>query len=89
MKNPFRKRRDIDNPYAVYVDSYDFEYRILKTYQRRDKERDNPNAIWHVATKSPFTHGSYEYGDGYVNQILSNNPGLVSASPEWKDTYGN
>ena len=89
MKNPFGKRRDIDNPYAIYVDSYDFEYRILKTYQRRDKERDNPNAIWHVATKSPFTHGSYEYGDGYVNQILSNNPGLVSASPEWKDIYGN
>ena len=89
MKNPFGKRRDIDNPYAIYVDSYDFEYRILKTYQRRDKEINNPDARWMVATKSPLTYGSYELGDGYVNQILSNNAGLVSASSEWKDTYGN
>jgi len=89
MRNPFAKRRDIDNPYAIYADRFDFEYRILKTYQRRDKERDNPNARWHVATKSPFTFGSYEYGDEYVNQILSNHPGLVSATDEWKDTYGN
>ena len=36
MKNPFGKRRDIDNPYAIYVDSYDFDYRFLKTYQRMD-----------------------------------------------------
>mgnify|MGYP003681624367 CR=1 FL=1 len=53
------------------------------------KPINNPHARWMVATRSPFTYGSYEYGDGYVNQILSNNPGLVSASSEWKDTYGN
>ena len=89
MKNPFGKRRDINNPYAVYVDSYDFEYRVLKTNQRRDKEHDNPLASWHVATKSPLTFGSYEYGDGYVSDILSNNAGLVDATDEWKDVYGN
>jgi len=89
MKNPFGKRVDIANAYATYVDRFDFEYKVLKTYQRSDKERDNPGARWHVATKSPFTFGSYEYGDGYVKDILSNNAGLVSATPEWKDTYGN
>ena len=89
MKNPFGKRVDIANAYATYVDRFDFEYKVLKTNQRRDNEHDNPLASWHVATKSPLTFGSYEYGDGYVSDILSNNAGLVDATDEWKRIYGN
>jgi len=89
MGNPFGKRRDIDNPYAIYVDRFDFEYRVLKTYQRREKEINNPEARWHVATKSPYTFGSYEYGDGYLKHILSGDAGLVDATDEWKKIYGN
>ena len=37
MKNLFGKSRTVDNPYATYKLG-GFEWRILKTYQRKDKE---------------------------------------------------
>ena len=89
MPNPFGKTVDIDQPYAIYVDKrYDFEYKVLKTYQQRDKEIKNPLARWKLATKSPFTFGNYELGDGYCLDILLNGA-LISATDEWKKTYGN
>ena len=33
MSNPFRKGADIDAPYATYVNSQGWEWRILKTYK--------------------------------------------------------
>ena len=38
----------------------------------RDKEIKNPLARWKLATKSPFTFGNYELGDGYCLDILLN-----------------
>jgi hypothetical protein len=91
MKNPFGKTVDRSKPYAIYVNKMaGFEFRVLKTYQRPDKERTNGYARWFLATKSPFTYGSYELGDGYVNDILSDPQiELISATKEWEQNYEN
>jgi len=91
MKNPFGKTVSESEPYAVYKnDMAGFEYRVLKTYQRPDKERSNQYARWFLASKSPYTYGTYELGDGYINQILDDpQTHLVSATREWRDHYGN
>ena len=39
-KNPFAKSRKADNPYAIY-EGHGFTWKILKTYQRPNKEKDN------------------------------------------------
>ena len=49
-----------------------FVFRVLKKYQRPDKEAENPFARWFVATKSPYTYGNWELGDGYVRDIKWN-----------------
>ena len=73
MKNECGKTRDVENPYETWVNrEAGWEWRVLKKYQRLDKEAANPYARWFVAVKSPFTHGSYDYGDTYVSEITSN-----------------
>ncbi len=69
-KNLCGKRRDVENPYEVWI-SHDgtWEYRVLKKYQSPEKEAQNPFARWHCAVKSPYTHGSWEYGDTYVKDV--------------------
>ena len=43
MKNPFAKTTRQSEPYAIYKnDMAGWEWRVLKTYQRPDKERSNP-----------------------------------------------
>lgn len=66
-----KKRREIDNPYEIWMGE-GFEYRVLKKYQTPEKEADNPYARWYVAGKSPFTFGSWEYGDMYISEIKTN-----------------
>ena len=90
MRNPFSKAVSQSEPYAVYKnDMAGFEYKVLKTYQRPDKERSNQYARWFLATKSPYTRSSYELGDGYINQILDDpQTHLVSATREWRNHYG-
>jgi hypothetical protein len=89
MPNPFGKTVDVEHPYAIYADDrFDWEYKILKTYQQRDKETNNPHARWKVAVKTPFTFGSYEIGDDYCLNILLHS-GLIEATDEWKKVYGN
>jgi len=75
--NLYGKRREVSKPYAIYKDaSGTMETRVLKTYQTPDNEKkrvtkDGENvARWHVATKSPFTHGSWEYGDSYIDSVI-------------------
>jgi len=75
--NLYGKRREVTKPYAIYKDaSGTIETRVLKTYQTpiNEKKRvtkDGQNvARWHVATKSPFTHGSWEYGDSYIDSAI-------------------
>ena len=90
MKNPFSKTRKKDEPYAIYKNNMaGWEYRVLKTYQRPDKEKENPYSRCFLATKSPYTYDSFELGDGYSHTIL-NDPQfyLLNATREWMSHYG-
>ena len=54
MKNNFGKSVDIDNAYATYrLDNLSngmyFEWKILKTYQKKDNEDNNEYARWFTA----------------------------------------
>lgn len=70
-KNLCGRRRDIDTPYEVWKCG-DFEYRVLKKYKAPTAESKDPYARWFVATKSPYTHGSWELGDTYAADIKNN-----------------
>ena len=92
MKNNFGKSVDIDNAYATYrIDNprsnMYLEWKILKTYQKKDNEDKNKYARWFTAAKSPMTYDRWEYGDAYIQEILDTNPQLISATKEWKETY--
>ena len=92
MKNKFGKSKDIDNAYATYrvVNEWSgmyLEWKILKTYQKKDNEDKNKYARWFTACKSPMTYDRWEYGDAYIKEILDVNPELISATEEWKETY--
>lgn len=68
MKNLQAKTRKLDEPYEVWV-AGDWEWRVLKKWQADDNKQ---YARWFCAVKSPFTYGSYEYGDVYVSEIKEN-----------------
>mgnify|MGYP006122004865 FL=1 len=92
MKNNFGKSVDVDNAYATYrIDNprsnMYLEWKILKTYQKKDNEDKNKYARWFTACKSPMTYDNWEYGDAYIKEILDTNPQLISATKEWKETY--
>ena len=88
-KNPFGTRTTQDKPYAIYKNDFGWEWRVLKTYQRPDKEPSNKYARWLVAATSPEMHdGGYEQGDTYINDITGPAQGyLLSATDEWKQFY--
>lgn len=67
-KNLWGKMRPATDPYAI-VESGGWEWRILKAYQRFDKEVDNQFARYMCAVKSPYTQGRYDWGDVYVRDI--------------------
>ena len=70
-KNLCGKTRNIDNPYEIWTTpNKDWEWKVLKKYQNPEKEKENPYARWYCAVKSPFTYGSYEYGDVYISEII-------------------
>ena len=70
QKNECGKTRPIEDPYEIWENPHSgFVYRVLKKYQRPDKEAENPYARWLVAAKSPYTHGAWEMGDTYVSEI--------------------
>ena len=68
-KNECAKTVDIEHAYETWQDNFGFEWKVLKKYQTPENEAKNEFARWYCAVKSPFTHGSYEYGDVYVNEI--------------------
>ena len=91
-KNPFGKSTKPDNAYATYrvdnpANGMYFEWKVLKTYQRPDKEKDNQYARWFCAVKSPMTYDSWELGDTYVREIL-NIANIIDSTAEWKEHYG-
>ena len=95
-KNKFGKSVDVDNAYATYryehpIDKHMyFEWKILKTYQKKENEDKNQYARWFTACKSPHTYDEWEYGDGYINDIVGlKGTKLISATDDWKATYEN
>ena len=87
MPNPFKKTRPVEDPYAIYTNERrGWEWRILATRKMPENE-GSPFAIWYVAAKSPYTHGSWEYGDTYKAEILQNGV-LTQATAEWRKYYG-
>ena len=69
MKNLCRKSRPVDDPYEVWQNNQGWTWHVLKKYQNPENEAKNPYARWFVAVESPFTYGSWEYGDTYVSEI--------------------
>lgn len=68
MKNLQSKTRQVDKPYEIWADKVNgWEWRVLKKYQTDDSK---PLARWFTAVKSPFTLGSWEYGDTYVRDVI-------------------
>lgn len=69
--NPCGKTRPVEKPYEIWTSrDGSWEHRVLKKYQFDDNK---PHARWFVAVKSPFTFGSWEYGDSYVKDVKSGN----------------
>lgn len=68
-KNSFAKLRKVDDPYEVWGGIEGWEVRVLKKNQIDDNK---PYASWFVATKSPYTFGSWDYGDMYVSELKKN-----------------
>jgi len=73
-KNLCGKRQKLEDPYEIwrgYGATQGWEWRVLKKYQTPSNEAKNPYARWHCAVKSPFTFGSWEYGDTYVKDVVN------------------
>ena len=70
IKNECAKLRTINDPYEIWstIDG-SWEWHVLKKWQADDNKEF---ARWFCAVKSPFTYGSFEYGDTYVSEIKSN-----------------
>lgn len=68
MKNTQAKTRPLTQPYEVWTSPVfgGCEYRILKKWQVDDNK---PYARWMVAAKSSATHGGWDMGDEYVENI--------------------
>jgi hypothetical protein len=66
--NACLKERKVEDPYEIWqTPDGSWEWRVLKKWQADDV---NPYARWFCAVKSPFTYGSWEYGDIYVKDII-------------------
>lgn len=72
-----KKTRPQTNPYRIYANESGWEWRVLKAYS---KDENAQYARWFLATKSPFTYGQYELGDGYISDV-KNNGILVKENP--------
>jgi len=67
-KNPYGKTVKVNEPHAVFREN-GWEWRVLKTYQTPEKEKENPYARWFCAVKSPMTQGGYDMGDTYIKDV--------------------
>lgn len=68
IPNHCAKRVTPEEAYAVYSDGYTTHW-VLKKYKNPLEEEKDLYAKWYVASKSPGTLGSYEYGDTYAANI--------------------
>jgi hypothetical protein len=67
-KNTQGKTRKVTEPYEVWT-APGWEWRVLKKYQGPEAEAKNEYARWFLGTKSPYTYGDHELGDGYVKDV--------------------
>ena len=89
VKNLLGKSRNVQTPYAIFRGNGPFgetEVRLLKTYQKPANEAKNRCAKWLCATKTAFTHGSYDMGDSYIDAATYGLT-LTYASDEYKAQY--
>ena len=80
MRTSLGKTRDQARPYAIF-EADGWEWRVLKAYQRDPRAR---YARWYLATRSPYTHGSFELGDGYAADVMAHGR-LVYRDPQLGD----
>ena len=89
-KNLLGKSRTKENPYAIWQGFGAFgdtEVRLLKTYQKPDREQKNPYAKWFVAVRSDHTYGSFDMGDSYISEVTQGMT-LKQADPLFTEQYG-
>lgn len=68
-KNTKAKTRPVEQPYETYR-AAGFEWRVLKHYASPEKEATDSYARVFCATKSPYTGGTWEYGDAYLRDVI-------------------
>ena len=86
-RTKFGKTVKVEQPYAPFTHAQGWEWRVLKPYHAAKKEKENQEAGWLGADKSPMTYGSWEYGDTYSREIKEYGT-LESATQEWLMEYG-
>ena len=89
-KNLLGRSRTKENPYAIWQGFGAFgdtEVRLLKTYQKPDREQKNPYARWFVAVRSDHTYGSFDMGDSYISEVTQGLT-LKQADPLFTEQYG-
>ena len=69
MKNLCAKTRKVESPYEIWKAADGWQWNVLKKYQADDNKL---YARAFCAVKSPFTFGSWEYGDTYIKDIKEN-----------------
>ena len=63
------RRTTVQKPHAIFREGL-WEWRVLRRNSRSAQgELDNPLATWYCAVRSPYTHGTYDMGDTYINDI--------------------
>jgi hypothetical protein len=67
-KNLKGRTRPQSDPYEVITQG-DWTWKVLKHYQSPEGERSNPYARVFLATTSPYTFGSAELSDGYIDDV--------------------
>jgi hypothetical protein len=73
MANLANKTRDVEKPYEIWVNERaGWEWRVLRKYKTPENEAKDTYAAWFCAVRSPHTYGSWEYGDTYVYDVVTN-----------------
>ena len=84
-KNKFGRTVKVDSIMQSKNEATEFEHRVLKTYQTKDKQvktlmLGGMLRVVHI----PMVH--WEYGDIYVKDVVSYHK-LIAGTDEWKKDY--
>ena len=66
-----RKMATQETPHATYTSRDGWIYKVLKV----NAPKKNPmkfGSAWMCAVQSPYTHGGWDYGDTYAQDVLMN-----------------